>query len=620
MCGIAGFKGKGDEEYLTRATALLRHRGPDEQKTFCEGDLGFAFTRLAILDLTPSGSQPMWNAEGTLGIVFNGEVYNFGELRALLEQKGYQFRGHSDTEVILAMYAEFGEEFFSKLNGMFAIALYDKEKDVLILARDRFGKKPLYWTLQNGTLVFASELKAILAHPQVRKELCMESVNQYLALEYVPTPYSMFKNIFKLEAGTALTYQGGVVTKKRFWEPPHTPSNLSFAEALAHTDTLLEDSVKMRMVSDVPLGIFLSGGLDSGTVAYYAAKHTTEPLQTFSIGFEEASFDESKYAKEVAEFLGTQHHELIVSDRDIQNVIHNQLSDMVDEPMADASILPTYLLSAFTKKSVTVALGGDGADELLLGYPTFHAEKYARIAEKLPQSVINILRIVANRAGGGDSYFNVAFRAQRFLDGIDGDPRYRHERWLGGVGNTVRTSLLLDPTVRAQNPFLHIDPIIEEMKGVGRMTELRYEYLRTYLEDEVLVKVDRASMKASLEVRAPFLDYRLVEFFLSLPPQYLKKGHTGKYILRTLMKNRLPPHVTTRPKHGFAIPLAKWLRGALRPLAEELLAPDRIKVQGLFDHNVVTTMLKTHLDGRQDLRKELWTLIVFQLWYDTWYS
>jgi len=376
MCGITGYVGEGNLDVLQKMTGTLFHRGPDHLGQEIVGDVGFGHARLSILDLSLSGNQPMWNKDRTVMIVFNGEIYNFKDLK-----KGSDYKTKTDTEVILSVYDEYGERVFEKIHGMFAIAIYDTKKKKLFLARDRVGKKPLYWGIHENTFLFGSELKALIAHPQFKKEIDIFSLNKYFLYEYIPTPCSIFKNTYKLEPGTYLVWDGNRVEKRVYWEPSFKISSSTFEESLVRLDTLFSRAVQDRLVADVPVGIFLSGGIDSSAIAYYASKYSR--IKTFSIGFKEPSFDESKYARQIAEHLHTDHRESFVSARDCLESIP-KIFDLLDEPIADASIVPTYLLSQFTKGYVTVALGGDGGDELFCGYDTFVAEKIATIYEKTP--------------------------------------------------------------------------------------------------------------------------------------------------------------------------------------------------------------------------------------------
>ncbi|MBI3274276.1 MAG: asparagine synthase (glutamine-hydrolyzing), partial [Candidatus Colwellbacteria bacterium] len=385
MCGIAGYVGEGNGESLKNMIAAIKYRGPDNTGVFVNGKVGLAHARLSIIDLSPQGNQPMSSGNNSVAIVFNGEIYNFKELREGLNASGKcTFISASDTEVILHLYEEYGEDCFRMLNGMFAIALYDFKEDKLILARDRLGKKPLYWSKFNSTIIFASELKAIAKHPSFKKRLNLQALNKYFLYDYVPTPWSIFENVYKLEPATILTWKEGKVSKRKFWALQGAENKIGLGQAASELGKEIERSTKARLISDVPLGVFLSGGIDSSTIAYYAQKNSVEKIKTFSMGFGEKSFDESRYARRVAEFLNTDHYNFMLREADCLKLIPEVLGDM-DEPLADASLIPTLLLSRFTKEHVTVALGGDGGDELFAGYPTFPAHILANFYKRMPR-------------------------------------------------------------------------------------------------------------------------------------------------------------------------------------------------------------------------------------------
>ncbi|KKR80277.1 MAG: Asparagine synthetase [Parcubacteria group bacterium GW2011_GWD2_40_9] len=388
MCGIAGYVGEGGRGDLEKMVDAIKHRGPDDKGIFLVGDVGLAHARLSVIDLSERGHQPMFNEDKTIGIVFNGEIYNFKELKNELIKLGYKFKSDTDTEVIIYLYEEFGESCFERLNGMFAIGLYDFRLGKLILARDKMGKKPLYWAIFGGTLMFASELRAIMEHHIFKKELNLDALNKYLTYEYVPTPHSIFKNVYKLEPANYLVYQNKEIKKIKFWEIEFNNSDISFDEAITQLDKKINESVKLRMVSDVPFGVFLSGGLDSSTIAYYAQKNSSRKIKTFSVNFEEKSFDESKYAQKVSDILGTEHYDQLLTTKNLIETLST--IDLIDEPIGDASIIPTYLLSKHARNYVTVALGGDGGDELFAGYPTFQADVLAGIYEKIPTLIKKI--------------------------------------------------------------------------------------------------------------------------------------------------------------------------------------------------------------------------------------
>ncbi|MBI4090965.1 MAG: asparagine synthase (glutamine-hydrolyzing), partial [Candidatus Komeilibacteria bacterium] len=418
MCGIAGFAGSGNQDTLARMVAAVRHRGPDDQGFFLDNQVGLGFARLSIIDLSPTGHQPMTSADGNATIIFNGEIYNYRELKSeLLQKNSYPFRGTSDTEVLLALYQIYGIDFLKKINGMFALALYDKRNGSLFLTRDRMGKKPLYYTVIGGTLIFGSEPKALLQHPACVRKLNLTALNDYLHYEYVPTPYSIFEGISKLEPAHSALWQQGKLTTHPFWSMDFTEKRIAEADALKKLDAELQRSVAQRLVADVPLGIFLSGGLDSSTIAYYAQKASTQKIKTYSIGFKESSFDESAFARMVAEHLGTDHHEQILSAKDSLELIPH-IADLLDEPMADPSIIPTYLLSKFTREHVTVALGGDGGDELFAGYPTFQAFKLAHWYRKLPETLRRLLLEPAlSLIPASERDMSLGFLVRRFIAG-----------------------------------------------------------------------------------------------------------------------------------------------------------------------------------------------------------
>ena len=626
MCGIAGYFGSGNQEILAKMTNALRHRGPDDEGFYLDGPIGLGHRRLAIIDLSPAGHQPMTNDSQDIWLVFNGEIYNFQELRLELVNQGYKFRGNSDTEVIINLYAAIGVEAFKRLNGMFAIALYDARQDKLILARDRLGKKPLYWGIFGTTLIFGSELKALLQHPDCRREINLESLNKYLLYEYVPTPHSIFKGIYKLEPGHYLSYDGRKVVKTKFWdiifELRITNYELRIEEVINELDKRLNEAVRTRLVSDVPLGIFLSGGIDSSAIAYYAQQNSVKPIKTFSIGFKEDSFDESKYARLAAKHLGTEHYEKILSAKDSLDLIP-RIADLLDEPLGDASILPTYLLSEFTKERVTVALGGDGGDELFCGYDTFPAEKFAAIYEKIPifirQKIIEAIAL-----NWPVSFKNISFdfKLKKFIAG-GGEKNIlrRHASWLGSFSRERRAQLFAPEVWRelqAVNEYEELDAYEANVRQQPDWNKLIYAYLRTYLMDDILVKVDRASMGNALEARAPFLDFQVVDFVNNLPLNLKIRGLTTKFILKKLMQDKLPPQIVRRPKKGFGIPLAQWLTADLRPLLDELLSEGYLRRQGLFNSVFVSKLVKDHIERRADNRKPLWTLLCFQLWQKRW--
>lgn len=617
MCGIAGFIGDGTTADLVRMIGTISHRGPDDQGFFHKNGVGLAHARLSIIDLTSAGHQPMWNTERTVGIVFNGEIYNFFELRKELVATGRKFLSSSDTEVIIALYEKHGDQCFKYLEGMFAIAIYDVMADKLLLSRDRMGEKPLYYSFSNGTFVFASEPKAVLAHPFIKKSINQHALEAYLALDYVPTPLSIWEGIKKLEPGNFIVFEKGRLQIKSFWNPILEQRNIHIQDASKELDSLLDSGVASRLVSDVPLGVFLSGGLDSSTVAYYAAKNSMKPIHTFSIGFNESSFDESKYAKEVSRHLGTIHHHKLLSAKDSLDSIPNIFAKL-DEPMADASILPTYLLSLFTKEHVTVALGGDGGDELFAGYPTFQAENFVRMYQLLPLSLRRMFPSMVRFFPISDENFNLRFKLEKFFEGANElNIARRHMCWLGSFGDGERRLLLTYSNKSLSiigGAYESAEKYFSAASMINEYNRMLFMYQRTYMMDEVMVKVDRASMYAALETRAPFLDRRIVEFANCLPYDMKLRRNTTKYLLKKTMQGKLPQHIIEREKKGFGIPLGSWLRSELRDWGEELLIAPPELLGGMLSKSYVRKLWDEHQKGVTDHRKKLWNLLVLLEW------
>lgn len=618
MCGIAGYFGKGDEKILAQMIKTISYRGPDDFGIFSFQNVGLAHARLAIIDLSSDGHQPMSEKQEKIWLVFNGEIYNFQELREELVSQGIEFKSQTDTEVIIHLYDKYGLDFLNKLNGMFALAIFDKAKNQLCLARDRFGEKPLYYRLLNGTLLFGSELKALQKHPDFKSELDLESLNQYLQFEYVPTPRTIFKNTSKLEPGSYLVYNGQEMKKGYFWNLDFKKKKISKTKAENEFEEKLERAVKTRMVSDVPLGIFLSGGIDSSAIAYFAQKNSNEKVHTFSIGFEEKSFDESSYARLVSNFLGTIHHEHIIRTKDCLNVIP-EIYSKLDEPMADPSILPSFLLSKFAKEKITVALGGDGGDELLCGYDTFVAEYYSPLFNILPASLKTLFSKASSLLPTSFTNISLDFKIKKFFSGFSAPDEHRHFYWLGSFNKKEREKLFKKEhweKLKEKNEFKIVDSYSKLYSLKNKWDKLIALYLRSYLMDDILVKMDRASMFNSLEVRTPFLDFELVEFLNSLPAKFkIKRGKT-KIILKNILKNKIPKEILKRRKKGFGIPLANWLENDLKAFALEKLSRKKIEAEGIFDYNYIENILNSHFNHKKDYRKQIWTLLVFEMWYE----
>jgi asparagine synthase (glutamine-hydrolysing) len=628
MCGITGWANldagtpppAGARELLHSMCERMLHRGPDSEGLMVSTGVALGMRRLAIIDLV-TGEQPTWNEDQTVAVILNGEIYNYRELRAELEQRGHTFRSQSDTEVLPHLYEEYGAEMVQHLNGMFAFALWDARRRRLLLARDRFGEKPLYWGVFDQTLLFASEPKVLLAHPAVRSSLNLDALRQYLSFDYVPAPLTIYEGINKLPAAHTLTLTDGRIETRAYWCLSYETKQPapSETEAAEHLQRLLADSVRMRLVSDVPLGVLLSGGVDSSTVAALAVRASTEAVKTFSISFAESSFDESFYARAVAKFLGTDHHEERLSANLAANLV-GEIGSWMDEPFSDPSLVPTYLLSRFTRKHVTVALGGDGGDELFAGYPMYRGHRWAENYAKVPRALrAGLIEPLVGLLPVKTKNLSFDYKATRFIAGTKYDPVARHHIWFGSF-NPAEQKLLLTPEVISATDadvYRAARVMLAECDATDIVEQMQSLDTRLYLAEDILTKVDRASMAVSLEVRAPFLDHRVAEFVASLPANYKLRGRRTKYILKRAIKDLLPPFVARRGKKGFGVPVAEWLKGKLQPLARDLLSPERVRRAGVFNPEYVTRLLDEHERGVANHRKLLWTLLMFELWHES---
>jgi len=628
MCGIYGYlspTGTIDPTILRRMGHPLKHRGPDDEGEVIldssEVSVGLGHKRLSIIDLSPAGKQPMANEDETIWITFNGEIYNFREIRKELEGKGHKFRSHSDTEVIVHLYEELGTKCLERLNGMFAFALWDAKQKSLFLARDRTGKKPLHYCVHRGHFLFASEIKALLQHPLVSREIDLKSLNKYLAYEYVPAPNSIFKAIKKLEPGYCLLFRGGAAVTSQYWDIPmedYPISDRTEAQYIDELKELLERAVTARLeAADVPVGLFVSGGLDSGVVAAIARK-AKETLECFSIGFEEASFDESRYAQQVARSLGIKHHLKVFRAQEMLHMVE-RLPEILDEPLADPSILPLYLLSQFAAEHMKVVLSGDGGDELFAGYQTYQAHKLVTIYDALPGFVKESVKAFAFRLPVSHKYLSLDFKIKQFLKGVGVSSEVRFFLWRGAFSNAERHALLR-PEVRRElqneNAYEEIYRYVRKSGLTKELERILYLSMKLYLQDNNLVTVDRASMANGLEVRSPLLDRDVVDFVCRLPMEYKLNGLKTKYILKKVAEELLPRNVVYRKKKGFGVPLAKWLTGELREFMLDYLSQERIERQGIFHYPCVSQLIDEQLTMKKDNRELLWTLLVFQTWYE----
>lgn len=627
MCGICGYvhldsAGRASADILAGMMATLAPRGPDDAGTYVTGPAALGHRRLSIIDLA-TGHQPMANEDGSLVIVYNGEIYNFPELRETLEKQGHRFRTHADTEVVLHAYEQYGAACLERFNGMFAFAVWDARKRSLFMARDRFGKKPLYYGVFGGQFIFGSELKAVLRHPAVTRRIDRSAVSRYLAYEYIPAPQTIFDGISKLEAGTSLCLERGAVQTARYWDIgfDHAPS-FDLEEAKRRIPDLLRESVRKRLISDVPLGVFLSGGIDSSSiVAMMAELRDPGTIKTFSVGFREKGYDESSDARLVARHFGTDHHEEILDPRTMLEVLPRIVA-VLDEPFADSSIIPTYLVSRFTRRTVTVALGGDGGDELFCGYPSFRAHALARALAFLPDRLKEApLGLLAGMAPPAGKYASVRSKMTRFMRGFGYPDAVRHQVWTGSFAPREQERLFLPAPGFDPDPLAVYAPTRRYAEDACRLDPLdraAYLCLKTYLPDDILTKVDRASMANSLEVRAPFLDSAFAAYAASIPPAYKLRGATAKWILKESMRSRLPAPILDKKKQGFAVPVGAWLRSDLRELLAAAFDKKKIDSEGIFSYDYIRSMLRDYLEGRRDLRKEIWALFMFEMWHDAW--
>jgi asparagine synthase (glutamine-hydrolysing) len=627
MCGIAGFtdfKGRMPADQadavLARMTRILAHRGPDAEGRMRAGPVALGHRRLSIIDLE-TGAQPMSAEDGRHTLVYNGEVYNYLELRAEMEAHGHVFRTHSDTEVVLRRLILDGPRALQRFNGMFALALWDRDRERLLLVRDRLGVKPLYYArTDEGEWAFASEMKALLQHPGVPRRVCPLSVSKYFSFGYIPAPHTIYEGVFKLEPGAWMEIGREGARTERYWDipledNPVSPSSLD--ERAEDLRELLRDAVVKRLRSDVPLGVFLSGGIDSSSIVALAAPAVSGRLRTFTVGFEDATHDESPHAARVAERFGTEHVcERLSADRALD--LLPAALDTLDEPFADASILPTWLLSRFTAASVKVALGGDGGDELFAGYPSFQAHRLMERLSFLPTGWRDVLTRAVRRLPISHRYASAEFLVQQFLKGAGISADVRFLLWMGVFGNEQKRALFspgLQASLLRRNPFEDVLNHVRQSGLTSDFERIQYLCMKMYLQDDILVKVDRASMAHGLEVRGPFLDYQLVEFAAQIPAAYKLRGLRGtKYILKHAMRGLLPPAILRRRKAGFMIPLAQWISGPLRPMVEDHLCSPAIGETGFFRPEEARRMAEDHWAGRRDHRKLIWALMMFERW------
>lgn len=611
MCGICGVvrvepPEPVDEDVLRRMRDTMVHRGPDDEGLVISGNVGFGHRRLAIIDLS-GGHQPMSTADGTLWVTFNGEIYNFLELRALLESRGYGFRTKSDTEVILQAYAEFGERCVDHLRGMFAFGLWDKIRRKLLLARDRLGVKPLYYAVSGGAFLFASEIKSLLQWPGIEREVDAAALATYLRLRYVPGPHTMFRNIFKLEPGHTLTLRDGRVSQRRYWDVPGDGPDFDPAaegQLLEH----LKESVRLRLVSEVPLGVFLSGGVDSSTVVALMAPMVDEPVQTFSIGYPDggagSEITEFAFARMAAERFKTNHHEFALDPKMFWQVLR-RLVWHFDEPVADPAAVPLYFLSKYAREFVTVVLSGEGADELLAGYPIYYKMLLLERLRRIPGAALaaQFVRPVAGR------------KLRRYLGWLRAPLRDRYRGVSALFTKAELERLLLEHVHDAAGGDEQEQKYFDLCPRPDALSQMLYFDLKVWLPDDLLVKADKMTMATGVELRVPFLDHKLVEWAWRLPSNLKLRDRTGKFLLKRAAATLIDPAIITRRKLGFPVPVQSWLRGALSQAARALLLDPAGPCSLFFRRSEIEALIARHEHGAEDLSGEIYALVMFALWY-----
>ncbi len=628
MCGICGVihfdSSPVEQANLTRMVETIHHRGPDDSGIWANGSVGLGNTRLAIIDLSAAGHQPLSNETGDLWIAFNGEIYNFPPLRDDLLKRGHVFRSRTDTETIVHLFEERGIECLQALRGMFALAIWDGRKRELWVARDRLGKKPLYYFHDGARLIFGSEIKCILAYPGAPRVLDRSVLPLYLTYGYVPAPQTIFAGIRALRPGSWLKVAGRKVEERQYWSPSalapgprlgavQTSTERERGER-EWTELLLEqlrEAVRLRLISDVPLGAFLSGGLDSSAVVALMAEAASGPVKTFAIGFSgEPSFDETAHARVVAQHLGADHHEFIVEPQTIDLI--PKLAWHLDQPFGDSSAIPTYLVSKLAREHVTVALNGDGGDELFAGYERFRAARLAQAYQRLPEWAHRGVVEVARRWPQGTGYRDLGRRTLRFGAAARLPLPQRYLSWVGIMSPELVDGLTVESG--GEGPAAHFQKYFPQLNGGDPVPALLEVNLRSYLPDDLLVKADRMSMAASLEARSPFLDHVLVEFAATIPASLKLRGGVSKYILKRAFEGKLPREIVYRRKHGFGVPIGKWFRTTLREYLADTLLSGRARERGLLRLEVAQGLVNEHLSGERDHGQALWTLLMLEAW------
>lgn len=622
MCGITGSitnNGQAvDRSIIERMNAAIEHRGPDDDGFFVDEHAALGMRRLSIIDVA-GGKQPIHNRDRTKWIVFNGEIYNFQELRDDLEQRGHQFYTRSDTEVIIHLYDEYGRACVDRLRGMFAIAIWDTIEKTLFLARDRVGKKPLLYSLQsNGDLVFGSEFRALLAHPSVSREVDLAAIDSYLSYLCVPAPQTAFKSIRKLEPGHWLLWKNGEIETHRYWLPDFSKKiSITQEEAIDETTRLVREATKMRLISEVPLGAFLSGGVDSSIVVALMAEESDKPVKTFSIGFDELDFSELKYAKRVAQHVGAEYNEFIVRPNALE--VLPILVEHYGEPYADSSAIPTYYVAKETRKHVTVALNGDGGDESFAGYERYAAMKLAERYQQIPAIFRKSLIEKAIGMLPSSELTRSRIRdVKRFIKAAELSKTDRYFRWVTAFDQAGKEEIYTDQfaaEVAGRKASQFLDDWFTQANGSSILDAALLTDQMTYLPNDLLVKVDIATMANSLEARSPFLDHKVIEFAASLPPGMKMRGYQTKSLLKKVASRLVPKEVVYRRKMGFGVPIGKWFRGEMKEFLMEILLSERSLTRGIVKPDVIKRFVVEHTSGERDHSFQLWAFLMLELWF-----
>lgn len=612
MCGIAGkvsFNARPEETLGDRFLDNLDNRGPDDSGIYSSSDAILAHRRLGVIDPTPAGNQPMSNADETVWIVFNGEIYNYRELRDRVSH--YSYGSDTDTEVLLHLYEEFGTDCLQLLRGMFAFGIWDENRGQLFLARDRLGQKPLFYRRDRETMWFGSTIRAILADESVPTEPDLTAIRQFLNYQYVPAPRTGFASIEQLRPAEYVLFRDGESHRERYWDVSFANKSDKSPRRLGRQlRSILEESIRLRLRSDVPLGIFLSGGIDSTVVTALAAHASETPVRTFSIGFENEAYDELQYARAVADCYETDHHEFTIDHGDVDDL--RNIVEHVEMPFGDPSVLPTYHVSRIASENLTVALTGDAGDENFAGYDRYGWDRLASIVKHVPSPVRTAVRGAFKAAPGPLSQTQVSRNGRRFLDATNGDSVERYAAFVCHALDTQVDDVWDGPPLKGSLESLR--DAFERADGPTRLDTIQHVDLQTYLPDDLLTKVDRSSMAHAVEVRSPFLDHRLVEFAARIPARYKYRRGTKKWLLKQACKDLLPEAVSDRPKQGFGIPVHEWFRGPIRSTARDRL--DRLGSRPAFDRSGLLSTLERHVDEQEDLGYHLWDLVVLELWYE----